>query len=394
MSASGQNHAGSPAAVAAVLFACLFTAQAAVIALSPVLPAVAADLHVSTAGAGQLRTVLGLAAGITALGVGRAAGRLSLRALLLVGVGLLAAGSAASAAAPSFAVLAVAQVVIGSGVAIVVAAGSAAAAEWTAPEHRARVLSWALMGQPASWIIGMPLVGVLGGTSWRLGWIVLPLLAAAVATVAVATRPAAAAASVIPQRARDVLADPGVRGWALCELLANSGWAGTLVYVGALCADVHGASSLAVGFVLAAGAAAFVAGNLTFRRFVGTDVRAKLIGLSPAMALGVLLLGTVRETLALSAAVFAAASFVAGGRVLLGSAYGLELAPERRLAVMGIRAAATQFGYFAGTAIAGAALAAYGWSGFGVAAALLLATSPLPLIAVGGLRLRPATVSV
>ena len=393
MNASGQNHAGSPAAVAAVLFACLFTAQAAVIALSPVLPAVAADLHVSTAGAGQLRTVLGLAAGITALGVGRAAGRLSLRALLLVGVGLLAAGSAASAAAPSFAVLAVAQVVIGSGVAIVVAAGSAAAAEWTAPEHRARVLSWALMGQPASWIIGMPLVGVLGGTSWRLGWIVLPLLAATVATVAVATRPVAAA-PVVPQRSRDVLADPGVRGWALCELLANSGWAGTLVYVGALCADVHGASSLAVGFVLAAGAAAFVAGNLTFRRFVGTDVRAKLIGLSPAMALGVLLLGTVRETLALSAAVFAAASFVAGGRVLLGSAYGLELAPERRLAVMGIRAAATQFGYFAGTAIAGAALAAYGWSGFGVAAALLLAASPLPLIAVGGLRLRPATVSV
>jgi predicted MFS family arabinose efflux permease len=185
-----------------------------------------------------------------------------------------------------------------------------------------------------------------------------------------------------------------VRGWALSELLANSGWAGTLVYAGALCADVHGASSTAVGFVLAAGAAAFVAGNFTFRRFVGTDVRAKLIGFSPAIALGVLLLGIVRETLAVSAALFAAAAFVAGGRSLLGSAYGLELAPERRLAVMGIRAAATQFGYFAGTAIAGAALAAYGWSGFGVAGSTLLAASALPLIAVGGWRLRPAAASV
>jgi predicted MFS family arabinose efflux permease len=393
LSASDGSSAGAPPAVAAVLFACLFAAQAAVIALSPVLPAVAADLHVSTAGAGQLRTVLGLAAGITALAVGRAAGRLSLRALLLVGVGLLAAGSGASAAAPSFAALAVAQVVIGGGVAIVVAAGSAAAAEWTAPEHRARVLSWALMGQPASWIVGMPLVGVLGGTSWRLGWIVLPLLAAAVAAVAVATRPATSA-PIVPSRARDVLADPDVRAWALCELLANAGWAGTLVYVGALGADAYGASSTAVGLVLAAGAAAFVAGNVTFRRFVGTDVRAKLIAFSPAIALGVLLLGTVRESLALTAALFAGASFVAGGRVLLGSAYGLELAPERRLAVMGIRAAATQFGYFGGTALAGAALAAYGWGGFGVAAASLLAASPLPLIAAGGLRLRPATISV
>jgi len=392
LSASGRIDAGGPKAVAAVLFACLFASQAAVIALSPVLPAVAADLHVSTAGAGQLRTVLGLAAGITALAVGRAAGRLSLRALLLVGVGLLAAGSAASAAAPTFAVLGLAQVVIGSGVAIVIAAGSAAAAEWTAPEHRARVLSWTMMGQPASWIVGMPLVGFLAGTSWRLGWIVLPLLAATVAAVAVASR-SVAAAPVVPQRSRDALADPSVRGWALSELLANAGWAGTLVYVGALCSDVYGVSPTAVGFVLAAAAAAFVGGNFAFRRFVGTDVRAKLIALSPAIALGVLLLGTVRETLALSAAIFAAAAFVAGGRSLLGSAYGLELAPERRLAVMGLRAAATQFGYFVGTAVAGAALAAYGWGGFGGAVALLLAASPLPLIAAGGLRLRPAPVS-
>jgi len=390
LSAGGRIDGGGPAAVAAVLFACLFAAQAAVIALSPVLPAVAADLDVSTAGAGQLRTLLGLAAGITALALGRAAGRLSLRSLLLAGVGLLAAGSAASAAAPSFAALAVAQVVIGSGVAIVVAAGSAAAAEWTAPEHRTRVLSWALMGQPASWIVGMPLVGLLGGTSWRLGWIVLPLLAAIVAAFAVATRPVAAA-PVVPQRSRDALADPGVRGWALSELLASSGWAGTLVYAGALLADVHGASTAAVGFVLAAGAAAYVAGNITFRRVVGTDVRAKLIALSPAMAVAVLLLGTVHPTLAVSAALFAAAGFVAGGRTLLGSAYGLELAPERRLAVMGIRAAASQFGYFAGSALAGVALAVYGWTGFGIAASVLLAASSLPLIGVAEGRLRPAT---
>ncbi len=46
--------------VGAVLFLCLFAAQSAVIALSPVLAEVARDPDVSTAAAGQLRTLAGL----------------------------------------------------------------------------------------------------------------------------------------------------------------------------------------------------------------------------------------------------------------------------------------------------------------------------------------------
>ena len=384
---SPTSRGGGGIAVAAVLFACLFAAQAAVIALAPVLPAVAADLDVSTAAAGQLRTVLGLVAGLTALSFGRLAGRMSLRALLIAGTAALAVGSAASAAAPSFAFLAAAQVVVGVGVSIVAATGSAAVAEWARPEDRSRVLSWALAGQPAAWIVGMPLVGMLGSVSWRVGFVALPVVAAAVAAAAVTTRPRASA-PVGAQRPRDVLGDRAVAGWAGCELLANAGWTATLVYVGALCIDVHGASATVTGFVLAGGAAAFVAGNIAFRRHIGGDVRALLALMSPALAVGVLLLATVRTTLAVTAALFAASCFVAGGRLLLGNAFGLDLAPERRLAVMGVRAAATQFGYFGGTAVAGAALAAYGWTGFGIAASLLIALAPVSLLVVGGRRLR------
>jgi hypothetical protein len=43
--------------VSAVLFLCLFAAQLGLIALSPVLVEVAGDFGVSTAAAGQLRTV-------------------------------------------------------------------------------------------------------------------------------------------------------------------------------------------------------------------------------------------------------------------------------------------------------------------------------------------------
>ncbi|MGZ4371913.1 MAG: MFS transporter, partial [Gaiellaceae bacterium] len=140
--------------VSAILFLCLFAGQAGLIALSPVLVKVASDLGVSTAAAGQLRTISGLAAGLTALGLAAAARRLQLRQLLVGGSTLLAAGSLASAAAPSFVVLALVQLVVGVAVALLVTAGTAAAAEWTPREERARVLSWALIGNPAAWIIG------------------------------------------------------------------------------------------------------------------------------------------------------------------------------------------------------------------------------------------------
>ena len=74
---------GEHRAVTAALFLCLFAGQAALIAMSPVLADAASDLDVATATAGQLRTITGLAAGITALGLGAVAVRVSLGRQLL-----------------------------------------------------------------------------------------------------------------------------------------------------------------------------------------------------------------------------------------------------------------------------------------------------------------------
>ena len=75
-----------------------------------------------------------------------------------------------------------------------------------------------------------------------------------------------------------------------------------------------------------------------------------------------------------------ATAFVAGGRTLIGSAVGLDAAPERRLAVMGARAAAAQLGYFVGSAVAGGALTAGGYPGFGLALGVLFLVSALPFM--------------
>jgi len=134
----------------AVAFVCLFAAQTGLLTLGLILPKVARDFGVSTAGAGQLRTIAGLAGGIAALTVVLAGKRIALRKLLLAGTALLGLGSVASAAAPSLVALAVAQVAVGAATGLLVSGGLAAAANWAPPERRAKTLAGASTGLPSA----------------------------------------------------------------------------------------------------------------------------------------------------------------------------------------------------------------------------------------------------
>ena len=370
---------GGHGAVSAVLFLCLFAGQAGAIALSPVLAQVARDLDVSTAAAGQLRTVAGLAAGVTALALGRLSARVTLRKQLLAGSLLLALGSLASAAAPGIALLAAAQIPVGAGIAILTTAGTLAAAEWVPAERRAATLSWALIGQPAAWIVGMPLLGAAGGHSWRYAWLSLPLAAALLAGAAVAGRDRTSRASTAPLSMRAALEAPDLGRWLAAELLTNSAWAGTLVYAGALLVESYHASTALTGAVLALGAGAYVSGNLAFRRLADRDPRGLLIRLSVLLAVATALFGALRPSLAASAALFSAAAFAAGGRTLLSSAFGLAAASETRRTAMAMRAATMQFGYFIGSLAVGGALATGGYPAYGAAIGALFLSSALVL---------------
>jgi predicted MFS family arabinose efflux permease len=359
------------------LFLCVFAAQSGAIALSPVLAAVAAEFDVSTAEVGQLRSVAGLAAGAASFALPAAARRAGLTRLLRVGAVLLALASLASAAAPTLMLLALAQVPVGVAGTLLVATATSAAGDWADAPARGRVLGWALIGSPAAWIVGMPLLGLLAGASWRLGWIALPLAAALAAFLAVPDRRSAPSAD--GGGLRVALADPVVRGWLLAELAANSAWLGALVYAGALFAETYATTPPAIGGLLALAAVAFALGNLVFRRFVPTASRRTLVQLAIGMALLVGLFGVLRPAPAVSAALLAALSFLGGGRTLLGNAYGLAARPERRLPALAARAAANQLGTFVGAATAGIALAVGGYGLFGAVLALEFVLSTLPL---------------
>ena len=130
--------------------------------------------------------------------------------------------------------------------------------------------------------------------------------------------------------------------------------------------------------MLGAGALVLIPGNLLFRRWVDDYGRALLVSLSLGAAVTVAVLGAFRPSVWFSLGAFSVLAFLAGGRTLAGSALGLELAPELRLGVTGVRTAALQLGYFLGAAVGGLALAAGGYRALGLALSAFFVGATVP----------------
>jgi len=358
----------------------VFTSQAAVLVLSPILVDVARDLDVSTAVAGQLRVFAAPVALVVAVLVARSGGRFSLRSLLSLGAALVGVGSVASAASPSFVVLALAQVPLWIGVAVLVAGGVGAAGSWSAPEARSRVVARALAGAPAAWIVGMPVIGLVSGVNWRLAFLAVPLPAAvATGAVLLASRPERAARRSDASLTR-LLRQPGARRWAVGELLAMSAWAGTLVFSGALFIEVYDASPRMTGLLLAVVALAYLGGNVLGGRIPHECLRRALAHGNVAAAASVALVWVITPNALVTLAFFSFAAAVVAARTVVGTAYGFVLAPERTLEIGAARAAITHAGYLAGSFVGGVALAAGGHAAIGAAFGLLFLGASAPYL--------------
>jgi MFS transporter, DHA1 family, inner membrane transport protein len=349
-----------------VLFLCLLASQAGLLVLSPILPEIAREFGVSTATAGQLRSLSGLIGGLTALGLALSPWRPGLRDILAGGAALVTLGSVLSAAAPSFAVLAGAQAVLGIGIGALVAAGIAAAGVWPQPGERAHVLAWAIAGMPVAWIAGMPVIGIVVQAGWRATFLAIPAVAGLVALTLVRLRAADA-----PTRRGE---RPRVARFAVGELLANAAWAGVLVYIGALLVERYDVSPSLAAVGLAFTAAAMLPGTFGARRLTPTPRRLAMV--TAIQAVLVLALTAMHAGAIATLAVLSVMAFFNGVRSMLASSLGMDSAPEDKLAVMSMRAAANQFGYLLGAGLGGAALALGGFGALGIVyAGLFLAAN-------------------
>jgi predicted MFS family arabinose efflux permease len=361
-----------------VLFMCVFTSQAAVLVLSPILVKVAEDLSVSTAFAGQLRIFAAPVAALVAVLLARYGGAFPLRSILVGSSALVAVGSVASAAAPSFLVLALGQLPLWIGVAGLVAGGIGAAGVWSTPDARARVVARALAGAPAAWVIGMPLIGLVAGTSWRLAFLAVPLPAAIVTVgLVLASRPSDTSRDSASLPA--LLREPGARSWAFGELLAMSAWAGTLVFSGALFIETYGTSPGLTGLLLAAVAVAYLGGN-ALGGYIRGDCRLRrgLARANVVAAAAIAATWILTPNVFVTLGIFAAAGVVVAARTVIGTMYGFALAGERKLEVGAARAAITHVGYLVGSALGGLAFAVGGRDAVGIAFSLLFLVAATP----------------
>jgi predicted MFS family arabinose efflux permease len=371
-----------------VLFLCMFSSQAAMLVLSPILPDIAREFGISVATAGQLRSISGATGGLTAILLAMTPRRPGLRDLLSAGAVFVALGSALSAAAPTVEVLAAAQGVLGIGVGLLVATGIAAAGEWPAPAHRPQVLAWAIVGMPAAWIAGMPVVGAVAAIDWRAAWLAVPMTVALTALALVRLRPTDPPST----RTSDAVGAwrrPDVARFAAGELLANAAWASVLTYAGALLVESYGISPAAVALGLGASAVAMLPGTFTARRHAARATPALLTALTGLQGGAVIVLGVARPAVALSLAIIALMAFVNGWRSMVASSVGMDTAPEDKVAVMSMRAAANQFGYLLGAAAGGLAIALAGFPGLGIT----LATMFLAAVLIHAPRLPAARVA-
>jgi predicted MFS family arabinose efflux permease len=263
---------------------------------------------------------------------------------------------------------------------MVLAAGLAAAGEWPAPERRADVIAWTIVGQPAAWVAALPVIGRLAESGWRWTWVVVPLAAAA-ALIALPKGRADASPQASRKSSGRVWEVPGVRAWAFGELMAYAGWGGTLMYSGALLAESYGLSANTVALLLAAGAVTYFPGAFSARGQIDGDLRTLLGVLAALLAVGTAVFGLVRPAPAVSAALFAVLVLVAGARGVAGGAFGLTAAPEHKLAIGSIRSGVGQLGYLVGAAAGGLALTVGGWAAVGMVLALFFSAAAAPHLA-------------
>jgi DHA1 family inner membrane transport protein len=362
------------------LFMCVFTSQAGVLVLSPILVDLARDFDVSTAVAGQLRIVAAPVAALVAVAVARAGARLPYRLLLAGGAAFVAVGSVASAIAPSFQALAIAQVPLWMGISTLVAGGIGAAGAWSAPEDRARLVARSLAGAPAAWIVGMPTIGWVAETDWRLAFLAVPLPAAVATVVLVAAIPGGTSERQVAPSLLRLLRAPRAGWWAIGELLAMSAWAGTLVFSGALFVETYGASPRLTGIVLATMAAAYLAGNVLGGRMRGVCARRALAVGNLAAAVAIVLTWAVTPNLLVTLALFGLAAAIVAARTVTGTTYGFAIGGERKLEVGAARAVLTQIGYLAGSLLGGAALAIGGEAAVGIAFGSLFLAAAAPYL--------------
>lgn len=348
--------------------------QALLVVLAPTIVAIAADLDAPVATVGQARSVTALVSVAASMALTARADRLPVRTLVRWGSSLAIAACALVGAAASTGAFLTAHVLVGLAFAPLLSGGFAGLAAFP-PERRAWATGYVAGANALAWIVVNPVAAALTAAfSWRVAL-------AAPATVALAALATSGAAASVPSghpatTLWESLRFGPARRWVLSEVAAFAAWTCVLTFGGAFFIEVVGVTQSAVGWVLAAGAAAYLVASSRAGRLAQSVPLRRLVWVS-ALAMAVvipLLLGVVRAP-APAVATFCVVAMVAGVRTPASAGLALEQLPEHPAAMASARTAATQSGYLVGALVGGTLIAGPGYRALGVVLAAIMAAS-------------------
>ena len=360
--------------------------QTAIVIISPLAVAIADDFDVSVSLSGQLRTVSALISALLAPFVGLMSDRLGRRPIMLLGLLSIFAFGLASTVAPTFALLMAAQSIAGFGIASLLSSGYAVVADTFPPERRAWAVGIISIGQPMAWVIGLPLIGLVADTfGWRWSFIAVPVLFSILGFFFLRFIPASGGVGTAEKPLSSlgvILRARSPRSWILAELTAYSGWAGTLVFLGAYYISEHGRSTALTGILLSLTAVAFVAGSLLSSRVVNRfGIKPAIYGGATASAIALIVTLTVMPGVWVSLVLLMAFGMMQGIRGAAASVLGLMQSPEHQGAMMGFRASVVQMGYVLGGLVGGGLLAIGGYALLGTMFGLLIVVASVYMAA-------------
>lgn len=136
--------------------------------IAGLLPAIATDLDVSVAAAGQLVTVFALTLAVAAPVLSWLMSSLDRRKALQLALAVFVVGNIATALSPNYPIMMSARVLTALGAASITASASSAAVAIAPEERRGRAMALVIGGLTLSTALGMPLGNLIGGVDWRL----------------------------------------------------------------------------------------------------------------------------------------------------------------------------------------------------------------------------------
>jgi len=144
--------------------------------LAGLLPAIASDLNVSAAAAGQLMSVFALTAALAGPVLGTVTSRWERRTTIALSLAVFIVGNLVVGLATLYAVALAGRVVAALGACLLNAAVTGYAIALTPERHRGKALSFVLGGWMAATALGVPIGLVIGQSSWRFPMIMVAVV--------------------------------------------------------------------------------------------------------------------------------------------------------------------------------------------------------------------------